>query len=61
MVGHYNLFSTIDIAQHRGGLVVSASDVVGHRFASRSGHTKDHHENGTNCLPAWYAGIRVGV
>ena len=30
-------------------------------FASRPGHTKDHHKNGTNCLPAWHAGIRVGV
>ena len=24
-------------------------------------HTKDHLENGTNCLHAWYAGVRVGV
>ena len=22
---------------------------------SRPGHTKDHHKNGTNCLPAWNA------
>ena len=22
---------------------------------SRPGHTKDHHKNGTNCLPAWHA------
>ena len=21
----------------------------------RPGHTKDHHKNGTNCLPAWHA------
>ena len=28
-------------------------------FASRPGHTKDHHENGTNCLPAWHA-MRYG-
>ena len=36
----------------RYGLVVSlsASHAVGHRFASRLGHTKDHHKNGTNCL-----------
>ena len=34
------------------GLVVSvsASHVVGSGFAPRSGHTKDHHKNGTNCL-----------
>ena len=30
-------------------------------FAPRPGHTKDHHKNGTNCLPAWHAGTRVGV
>ena len=34
---------------------VSASDTVGREFASRPGHTKDHHKNGTNCLPAWHA------
>ena len=26
---------------------------------SRSGHTKDHHKNGTNCLPEWHA-MRYG-
>ena len=31
---------------------VSASRTVGRGFASRPGHTKDHHKNGTNCLPA---------
>ena len=31
---------------------VSASRTVGREFASRLGHTKDHHKNGTNCLPA---------
>ena len=31
---------------------VSASHTVGRVFASRPGHTKDHHKNGTNCLPA---------
>ena len=30
-------------------------------FAPWQGHTKDHHKNGTNCLLAWHAGIRVGV
>ena len=34
---------------------VSASHGVGHGFAS--GHTKDHNNNGRNCLPAWHAGI----
>ena len=28
-------------------------------FAPRPGLTKDHHKNGTNCLPAWHEGIRV--
>ena len=32
---------------------VSASRMVGHEFASQLGHTKDHHKNGTNCLPAY--------
>ena len=31
---------------------VSASRTVGCEFVSRPGHTKDHHKNGTNCLPA---------
>ena len=31
---------------------VFASRTVGREFASRPGHTKDHHKNGTNCLPA---------
>ena len=31
---------------------VSASRTVGREFVSRPGHTKDHHKNGTNCLPA---------
>ena len=34
---------------------VSASYTVTREFASRPGHTKDHHKNGTNCLPAWHA------
>ena len=40
----------------RVGLVVSmsVSHRVGREFASRLGHTKDHHKNGTNCLPAWH-------
>ena len=45
----------------RDGLVgnVSASHAVGRGFASRPGHTKDHHKIGTNCLPAWHACVRV--
>ena len=31
---------------------VSASHTIGREFASRPGQTKDHHRNGTNCLPA---------
>ena len=31
---------------------VSASRTAGREFASQPGHTKDHHKNGTNCLPA---------
>ena len=44
-----------------GWLSVSASHTVGRGFASWPGHTKDHHENVTNCLPAWYACVMVGV
>ena len=29
-------------------------------FAYQLGHTKDHHQNVTYCLPAWHAGIREG-
>ena len=31
------------------------------RVYGRLGHTKDHYKNGTNCLPAWHTGFRVGV
>ena len=31
---------------------LSASHMVGRGFAFRPGHTKDHHEYGTNCFPA---------
>ena len=46
--------STKDSQPCRVGSVgsVSASRTVGREFASRPGHTKDHHKNGTNCLPA---------
>ena len=33
---------------------VSPSHTVGREFASRPGHNKDHHKNGTYCLPAWH-------
>ena len=47
------------VTKSRNGFVVSvsASHAVGRRFASQPGHTKDHHTNGTNCLPAWQACI----
>ena len=36
---------------------MSTAYAVGHGFASRLGHTKDHHKIGTNCLPAWHTGV----
>ena len=46
--------SSSDDVPYRVGSVgsVSASRTVGREFASRPSHTKDHHKNGTNCLPA---------
>ena len=32
-----------------------ASHTLGREFASRPGHTKDHHKNSTDCLPVWHA------
>ena len=48
---------------HQDVLMVSesASYVVGRRFAHRPVHTKDHHKNGTNFIPAWNVCIRLGV
>ena len=40
---------------------VFTSHAVGCGFAPQSGHTKDQHKNGTNCLPAWHACIMVRV
>ena len=40
---------------------VSASQTVGHVFASLPGQFKDHHKIGTNCLPTWHECVRVGV
>ena len=31
---------------------LSAYHAEGHGFLPQPGHTKDHHKNGTNCLPA---------
>ena len=47
---------------HRVGVVVSVSGslVVGHGFASRPGHTKDHHKNDTNCSPSCMAHYALG-
>ena len=36
---------------------VGMTYTVGCEFASRPGHTKDHHKNDTNYLPAWHLGI----
>ena len=43
------------------GLVASMSTchAVGCGFVPRSGHTKDHHKKGTNCLPAWHASVML--
>ena len=50
----FHLYVTPNKKPGRVGSVgsVSASRTVGREFASRPGHTKDHHKNGTNCLPA---------
>ena len=52
--GKLEVFQYISCVLCRVGSVdsVSASRTVGREFASRTGHTKDHHKNGTNCLPA---------
>ena len=44
---------------HRDGLV-SASCAVDRGFEPWLGYTKDHHKNGTNCLPAWHTCVKVG-
>ena len=56
----------VDISEtipHRNGLMVrvSASHAVSRGFVPETGHTKHYHKNGTNCLPAWHAVVRVGV
>ena len=40
---------------------ISASHVVGLGIASRLVHIKNHHKNGTNCLPGLHACVRAGV
>ena len=57
---HYDSFNIMTPC--RVGLVVSvsASHTVGHELASRPGHTKDHHKNGTNCIPALHTCIFLG-
>ena len=40
---------------------MSASHTGGRGFTSLPGHTKDHHKNGTNCLPALHVCVRVRV
>ena len=39
---------------------VSVSRKVGREFASRPGHTKDHHNNGTNCIGMHALGLEFG-
>ena len=34
---------------------------VSRGLAPWMGHAKDHHKFGSNCLCAWYAGVRVTV
>ena len=60
--GFKNLFN-VTIATIINSLKVSmtASHTIGRGFTSQWGHTKDHHENGTNFLPVLHACIRVRV
>ena len=56
-IGHSCLRCTPITATVSGwlsGLSVSPSHTVSREFASQSGQTKDHHKNGTNCLPDWH-------
>ena len=54
MIKDIYFLDTISLRPCRVGSVgsLSASRTVGREFASRPGHTKDHHKNDTNCLPA---------
>ena len=42
-------------------VIVSYSYAISRGFVPWPGHTKNHHKNGANCLPAWHACVRVGV
>ena len=57
----HNIFR-YDLQCHEGSVVsMSTSHEEGLRFTPQLGHTKDHHKNGTDYLPAWQAGILVRV
>ena len=45
-------FNKFDLHKDGSVVTVSASCEVDRRFVPRPGHNKDHHKNGTNCLPA---------
>ena len=48
-----SIFVCICHPTHR--ISVLLSHAVSRGFVPRSGHIKNHHKNGTNCLPAWHA------
>ena len=54
-ISNSNYTNGMTVSGSLNRFIVSASRTVGREFASRPGHTKDHHRNGTNCLPAWHA------
>ena len=43
----------------------STSQIISHAvdrgFASRPGHTKDHHKNRANCLLTWHTCVKVSI
>ena len=61
MLFHYAIIYLDQNGSGREITVPRRDDVVvsGRGFASRPGHTKDHPKNGTNCLPARHACVRV--
>ena len=44
------MLNRISVYIHNRENIVSASHTIGCGFATRSGHTKDHDKNGSNCL-----------
>ena len=50
----YPMHTTSDINNSPPCRVGSVGSVSASRTVGR-GHTKNHHKNGTNCLPAWHA------